>query len=77
MSMKVKTSIALEEETLRAVDAMSGGVSRSRIIETAVREYLERRRREDRESRDRRILDAHSEALNREVEDVLSFQVDL
>jgi metal-responsive CopG/Arc/MetJ family transcriptional regulator len=75
--MKVKTSVALEEATLRAVDQMSAGVSRSRIIETAVTEYLERRRRGDRESRDRRILDEQSEALNREVEDILSFQVDL
>jgi metal-responsive CopG/Arc/MetJ family transcriptional regulator len=76
--MKVKTSITLTEETLRALDAAAGkDGNRSRLIETAVLEFLERRRRSQREARDRRILDAQAEALNREVEDVLAYQADL
>jgi hypothetical protein len=47
------------------------------LIEEAVVEFLERRRRLDREARDRRILDGRAEQLNREVEDVLAYQADL
>jgi metal-responsive CopG/Arc/MetJ family transcriptional regulator len=76
--MKVKTSITLTEDTLRAVDEAAGREgNRSRLIEIAVLEFLERRRRHDREARDRRILDARAEQLNREVEDVLAYQADL
>ena len=76
--MKVKTSITLTEDTLRAVDEAAGREgNRSRLIELAVLEFLERRRRQDRDARDRRILDAQAEALNREVEDVLAYQADL
>ena len=77
IGMKVKTSVALEQDTLLAVDQMSPGMSRSRVIEIAVTEYLDRRRKEQREARDLRILDEHADALNQEVEDVLSFQADL
>jgi len=77
-SMKQKTSITLSPETLRAVDAMAGESSnRSRIIEQALIEFLERRGREQREARDRVILDAAAEELNREVEDVLDYQAEL
>jgi metal-responsive CopG/Arc/MetJ family transcriptional regulator len=75
--MKVKTSITLTEDTLRAVDEAAGVEgNRSRLIETAVLEYLDRRRRQTREARDRRILDAKADVLNREVEDVLAYQAD-
>ena len=72
--MKQKTSITLSPETLRALDAMGG--SRSRIIEVAVEEFLERRERARREARDLGILDAAAPELNREVEDVLGYQTE-
>jgi metal-responsive CopG/Arc/MetJ family transcriptional regulator len=76
--MKVKTSITLTEDTLRAVDEAAGAEGkRSQLIETAVLEYLDRRRRQTREARDRRILDAKADALNREVEDVRAYQAEL
>jgi metal-responsive CopG/Arc/MetJ family transcriptional regulator len=76
--MKVKTSITLTEDALRAIDEAAGeGGNRSVLIEEAVVEFLERRRRRDREARDRRILDGRAEQLNREVEDVLAYQADL
>lgn len=75
--MKQKTSITLSPETIRAIDALGGEApNRSRIIEQAVLEFLERRGRERRESRDREILDAAADELNREVEDVLAYQAD-
>lgn len=76
-SMKRKTSITPSPETLRAVDELVDESSnRSRIIEQAVLEFLERRNRERREARDRQILDAAADELNREVEDALAYQVD-
>jgi metal-responsive CopG/Arc/MetJ family transcriptional regulator len=77
-SMKQKTSITLSPEVLRAVDAMAGASSnRSRIIEQALVEFLERRRRAQREARDLAILEAAADELNREIEDVLDYQAEL
>ena len=77
-SMKQKTSITLSPETIRAVDDAAGETSnRSRVIEQAVLEFLERRRRRLREARDLEILDAAADELNREVEDVLDDQAEL
>ena len=65
-------------ETLRAVDEFAQPDSnRSRVIEEAVVEYIDRHRRKAREARDLEILNASAEALNREMEDTLAFQVDL
>lgn len=75
--MKQKTSVTLSPETIRAIDALGGEApNRSRIIEQAVVEFLERRSRERREARDLEILDARADELNREVEDVLEYQAD-
>jgi predicted transcriptional regulator len=76
-SMKQKTSITLSPETIRAIDELAGESSnRSRVIEEAVLEFLERRARQLREARDLEILDAAADELNREIEDVLDFQAD-
>jgi metal-responsive CopG/Arc/MetJ family transcriptional regulator len=75
--MRVKTSITIDEDVLRAVDKATGAVAgRSRVIETAVREFLARRKT-PREERDRAILDTNAEALNREMEDVLTYKGDV
>jgi predicted transcriptional regulator len=75
--MKQKTSITLSPETIRAVDELAGESSnRSRVIEEAIIEFLERRKRQLREARDLRILDAAADELNREVEDVLDYQAE-
>jgi metal-responsive CopG/Arc/MetJ family transcriptional regulator len=76
--MRLKTSITLAEETVRELDEVAGrGANRSRVIEEAVVEYLDRRRRERWDARDLEILNRNATALNREVEDVLSYQADL
>jgi len=75
--MKVKTSITLSASTIRAVDELAGPkMARSRIIEQAVLEFLERRRRQAREQRDLAILNRSADRLNREMEGVLAFQVE-
>ena len=76
--MKQKTSITLSPDTIRAIDELAGETSnRSRIIEQAVLEFLERRKRQLREARDLEILNAAADELNREVEDVLDYQAEL
>jgi metal-responsive CopG/Arc/MetJ family transcriptional regulator len=76
--MRVKTSVTIDEKVLRAIDrAVTREKSRSRIIEDAARAYLTQRARLARDSRDREIIDRAADGLNAEMEDVLSYQVDL
>jgi len=76
--MRVKTSVTIDESVLRAIDkATSRHRSRSRIIEDAAREFLARRARTAREARDLDILNAVADELNREMQDVLTFQADV
>ena len=73
---KRKATITLSELVLRQVDQLAGkGGNRSEVIETALVSYLEMRRRENRDKKDRALLDEHAKALNREADDVLEYQV--
>jgi len=64
-----------QEQVLKAIDkAASPERSRSRILEDAAREFLERRKRALREERDLAILNDSADALNSEMEDVLGYQ---
>lgn len=75
--MRVKTSVTLDASILRAIDkATSRSRSRSRVLEDAAREFLARRARGAREARDLRILNQVADALNREAEDVLTYQAE-
>ncbi|MCP3963016.1 MAG: hypothetical protein GY719_34695 [bacterium] len=76
--MRRKTSITLSEGTLQALDEIAGpDQNRSRVIEQAVLDYLESRRRRAREARDLEILNRSADDLNREVEEILAYQVEL
>ena len=76
--MKVKTSITLSEELIRAMDALSSQYgTRSALIERAVRDFLATAAQHQREARDLEILNRRAEALNAEAADVLSYQVEL
>jgi len=73
--MRVKTSVTIDERVLRAIDrATSRNRSRSRVIEDAAREFLARRARAAREARDLEIINDAADALNREMEDVLTYR---
>ena len=76
--MKLKTSITLEEETVAALDREAGGTTnRSRLIEQAILEFLDRRRRAARDARDLRLINRRARELNEEMADVLEYQVKL
>ena len=73
--MRVKTSVTLDERVLKAIDkATSRTRSRSRVLEDAAREFLARRARAARETRDLAILNETAVALNEEMVDVLGYQ---
>jgi metal-responsive CopG/Arc/MetJ family transcriptional regulator len=76
--MKVKTSITLSEELIKSIDELFGGQkNRSEFIENAVREYIERQVQVERDLKDIDILNKKADKLNKEAEDVLSYQIDL
>jgi len=76
--MKAKTSITLSEDLLREVDQIiKGATSRSNFIEQAIRSFLNQKQRERREKADLDILNQHSDKLNAEAGEVLSYQVEL
>jgi len=74
--MKTKATITLEEAVLGAVDKMAGKRGRSRVIETAIISYLKEQKTKQRGLRDREIIDRNAEWLNKEMEDILSYQVE-
>ncbi|MBI5044125.1 MAG: ribbon-helix-helix protein, CopG family [Nitrospirae bacterium] len=76
--MKVKTSITLPEELIKSIDTLFGGhENRSEFIEKAVRDFIERQTQKRRDLEDLSILNKKADKLNKEAEDVLSYQVDL
>jgi metal-responsive CopG/Arc/MetJ family transcriptional regulator len=74
--MKVKTSITLSQEILQAMDELLDGENRSAFIEDALRVYMRLLKKRERDLRDLDILNEKSDRLNREAEDVLSYQVE-
>jgi hypothetical protein len=76
--MKVKTSITLSGGILVAIDRNLGEFkSRSDFLECAAKNYLMQLARKEKDSRDLEIINRKADALNREAEDVLDFQVAL
>ena len=74
--MKLKTSITLSEDVLKAIDEQSGPQgNRSVFIETAVRVYISQRIRDKQNAKDLEIINRQAERLNKEASDVLTFQV--
>ena len=76
--MKVKTSVTLSEDLVRAIDRVTPkGGSRSDTIERLLKQAFIDRERRERDLKDLELINANADALNEEAEDVLSFQVDL
>jgi metal-responsive CopG/Arc/MetJ family transcriptional regulator len=76
--MKIKTSITLAEELVRNIDALSGArKNRSEFIERAVMDYIEKQAKRKRDMADFDILNRKAGRLNKEAEDVLTYQPEL
>jgi metal-responsive CopG/Arc/MetJ family transcriptional regulator len=73
--MKVKTSITLSEDLVETIDQLAGEEgSRSEYIEGALRCHIARERRDESNRHDLEVINRRSARLNREAEDVVSFQ---
>ncbi len=80
-------AISIDEASLAAVDRLAqaagrrqGGAkkaNRSEVVRQAVREFLAHRRRHEREERDRRILSAHRDRIERQAASLVAEQADL
>lgn len=76
--MKVKTSITLSGSVLSAIDRRVGDFkSRSDFLESAAKHYLAQLSSAEKDKKDFEIIERRADALNREAEDVLDFQVAL
>jgi metal-responsive CopG/Arc/MetJ family transcriptional regulator len=76
--MKVKTSITLSEDLLKAIDKYTGQYkNRSEFIEDAVRAFITQLIQRQQDARDLEIINKHADYLNREAADVLTYQVGL
>lgn len=76
--MKIKTSITLSEDLLKAIDEYTGEYkNRSEFIEEAVRAFIRQLIRRQQDARDLAIINQRADYLNQEAADVLTYQVDL
>jgi metal-responsive CopG/Arc/MetJ family transcriptional regulator len=76
--MKTKTSVTLEGGLLRGMDQHAAEYrSRSQFIEAAVEYFIHHLERQAAEKRDLDILNRRADVLNKEAEEVLTYQVAL
>lgn len=77
-SMKIKTSITLSEDLVIEMDKLMGrSGNRSALVEQALRDYLAAKAQQIRDAKDLEILNRRAHKLNKEAQDVLSYQVEL
>ena len=76
--MKSKISITLSKDLIEAIDELTPeGGSRSETIEQLLRESFAIRKRRARDLKDLEAINRNAERLNKEAEDVLTYQVNL
>ncbi len=76
--MKVKTSITVDKDLLKTVDALSGKYkNRSEFIEAALQFYVAQITRYEQNAKDLEIINYYADDLNQEALDVLDYQVTL
>ena len=77
--MKVKTSITLSEELLKAIDkrAKQFKKNRSDFIEAAIRAFVGQLLRDEQNARDLEIINRRADYLNQEAADVLEYKISL
>jgi len=76
--MKTKTSVTLSGALLHGIEEHASDFrSRSEFIEAAVRYFIAHLERRVAEEKDLEIINRRADALNKEAEDVLGYQVPL
>ena len=74
--MKVKTSVTLSEELLKAIAIHVKSANRSALIEQAMWEYLNAHNRADRDRNEMAQINVASAELNREALDTIDYQIE-
>ncbi len=73
--MRIRTSITLPKELLIEVDALAGKKhKRSKIVESALRDYVAKENPKKLNKRDIEIINANADKLNEEALDTLEYQ---
>ena len=76
--MKVKTSITLSDELIKAIDLYGQEYkNRSDFIEAAIWAFIRQMIRNQKNARDIEIINRNADRLNKEALDVLTYQVPL
>jgi len=76
--MKNKTSITLSAEILREINELiTDKGNRSAFIENVLRNYLNQLKKEMRNHEDLKLINKNAFHLNKEAEDVLTYQVEI
>ncbi len=76
--MKIKTSITLSDDLLATIDEMAVEYkNRSEFIEIALRKYVAHMIRAKKDARDIILINRHIDEINAEIEDVLSYQIEI
>jgi len=75
--MKVKTSITLSGDLLKAIDQRMRHKNRSEFIERAVRVFISQMVRNEQNAKDIEMINERADYLNKEALDVLAYQVKL
>jgi metal-responsive CopG/Arc/MetJ family transcriptional regulator len=77
-------AISIDEASLAAVDRLARAAGRGRkaanrseVIRKAVKEFLARKQRREREERDRRVLAAHRDEIERQAAALVAEQAEL
>jgi metal-responsive CopG/Arc/MetJ family transcriptional regulator len=75
--MKIKTSITLSEDVLKAVDKRTRQQKKTRsdFIEGALRAFIQQLIREEQNARDLEIINRNADAMNKEAAETLEYQV--
>ena len=74
--MKIKTSITLSKNLLKEIDSIiSKSGNRSLFIEEAIKNYINHKKQYLRNQSDLEIINNSANDLNKEAEDILSYQV--
>ncbi len=75
--MKVRTSVTLPKDLLIEVDALAGKQNkRSKIVESALRDYLAKKNDRESNKRDIEIINKNADLINKQVEETLKFQAE-
>ncbi len=71
---RVETTVSLPKDLLEQASQTNKDEQISDVIETALREFVKRKARAERDQRELEIINANADKLNEEALDVLEYQ---